>query len=160
MTLRTWKAIRNIYIVATVLMVTGYVGCATNTPPQTQVTHYTGTVLQAATELQKGVTAATDAKVMPVPMAQELSGYIKVVYDKSGPLLDALNVYNTAATLELKKKSAADIQRDIVSMNEAIGKILGVAMPEGVAVQISKLVGNVMMAIGAMQAEVAKGLGS
>jgi hypothetical protein len=135
--------------------------CASsNTPPQTQVAHYTSNVLDAATELQKGITAATDAKVLPVDVARTLTGYSEVIYAKSGPLLAALKAYNATATGDvLHVKSAADVQKLIGEINATVGQLLGTAIPQGALSQISQLVGNVMSAVGAVQAEVARGLG-
>lgn len=144
---------------ALVLSTAALPSCAGNNKPETVVAVYGTNVLGAATELQKVVTAATDAGSLPVPVAQEITGYVKKVYDKSGPLGTALRAYHAATSVEIRNLKASEIQGFIGDINAAIGSILKVSLPPGVVVEISTTVGKVLAAIGAVQAEVAKGLG-
>lgn len=148
-------------LMAAVLVISAcWTACAPKgTPPETQAVMYTGNVLDAATALQKGITTATDAKVLPVPLAQQLTSYSKVIYDKSGPLLETIKLYHVTSDLAKRKLQAADIQKLIGDINGAVTSLLGISIPEGALTELSKLVGGVMKAIGVVQTEVAKGLG-
>lgn len=153
---------RKVYIalfLALVLSTAALPSCAGNNKPETVVAVYGTNVLGAATELQKGVTAATDAGVIPVPKAQEITKHVKIVYDKAGPLGEALRTYNAATSVSLRNVKASEIQGWIADINGAIANILNVSLPDGAVAEISKLVGKVLAAISAVQAEVAKGLG-
>lgn len=134
------------------------VSCTGNAKPQVTVAHYTGTVVAAATELQKGVTAATRTGVLPVATAQKLTSYNEVIYEKSGQLVTALRAYDAATSLDVKQLKASEVQVVIAQLNTTIGQFLGTSLPPGVAAQINTLVGNVISAVGAVQAEIAKGL--
>lgn len=133
-------------------------GCASNAKPETTILQVGTTVLGAVTELQKGITAATDQHSLPVPLAQQLTGYVTVVHDKAGPLEDALKAYHAATSVNVRTATAAQIVKLIGDMNNAINNVLGTALPAGVVAELSKLVGKVLEAIGAVQLEVAKGL--
>lgn len=134
--------------------------CASNTKPETTVAAYGATVLGAATELQKGITASTDAKVLPVATAQKLTGYVEVVYAKSVLLGEALKGYHAATSVDLKTVHAAEVVKLIADINGTVSQILGTALPDGAVKTINALVGNVIAAVGLVQAEVSKGLGS
>jgi len=134
-------------------------GCAGNKQPETAVAHYGNTVLETATALQKGITAATDAKTLPVDIAQKLTSYSEQIYQKSGPLGDALRAYHTATTLDLRKLKAAEVQALINDVNSPLSKILQEAIPQPALQQITTLVANVMASVAAVQAEVAKAMG-
>ena len=135
-------------------------GCAGNVKPETQVARIGTSVLGAATELQKGITASTDAGVLPVATAQTLTSYVEVISAKGASLGEALRAYHAATALDLKQVKASEIQDLIADMNATIGRSLGTALPDGALSQITALVGNVITAVGSVQAEVAKGLGS
>jgi hypothetical protein len=140
-------------------LVSSMSACATNSPPETTVVHYSGTVLSAATELQKGITAATDTKILPVPTAQTMTRYIEIIYERSGPLLEGLKAYHVATTIDVRRIKAAEVQQLIAEINGAIASVLQIAIPDGAVQQVTTLVGNVISAVGAVQAEVAKSLG-
>jgi hypothetical protein len=151
---------KRVSLLVAMLVALFVVGCgAGQAPPETQVAHYETTVLGAATALQKGITAATDAKSLPVPIAQQLTGYVEQVYATSGKLNTALVAYHAAATLDLRKIQAAQVQQLVAELNTILSQILGVAIPPGAGTQIVTLAGQVIGAIGAVQAEIAKGLG-
>ena len=134
--------------------------CAANVKPETTVATYGTTVLAAATELQKGITSATDTKVIPVATAQKLTAYVEEVYAKSGTLGEGLKAYHAATSVDLRKAKASEIVKLIADINTATGQILGTSLPSGAVQTINTLVANVIAAVGAVQAEVAKGLGS
>lgn len=148
-----------VLLLAIVISTAAFPSCAGNNKPDTTVAVYGTNVLGAATELQKGVTAATDAGILPVAKAQTITAHVKIVYDKSGPLGDALRAYHAATALDVRNLKASEIQGWIADINGAIANILNVSLPEGAVAQISSLVGKVLAAISAVQAEVAKGLG-
>jgi uncharacterized membrane protein len=133
--------------------------CATNAKPDVTTAHYTTDILSAVTELQKGVTQMTDQKLLPVPVAQQITGYVKDVYAKSGDLDEALKAYHSATSATEKQSKAALIQTLLSQLDGPIASILGVAVPEGSVQRLTKLVGTVMNVVGAVQQEVAKGLG-
>lgn len=135
-------------------------GCAGNRKPDVVIAQTGTTILAAVTELQKGITQMTDAKLLPVPTAQKLTGYLETVYSKSGSLSDALKAYHAATTPLDKQSKAALIQALLTQLNGPLAEMLGVSVPPGVVASLSKLVGNVMAVVGAVQAEVARGLGA
>ena len=134
--------------------------CAPNkAPADAAVAHYGTTVLGAITELQKGVTAATDAGSLPVPAARSITTQVEKALGVAKTLGTDLQAYHAATTLDLKNTTAAAVQADVAAVTEAVSAILKVNIPSGVAGQITTLIGNVIQAVSATQAEVAKGLG-
>jgi PBP1b-binding outer membrane lipoprotein LpoB len=126
--------------------------CASNpNPADVQVLQTGSTVLQAATALQKGITASTDAKVLPVPLAQKLTGYVAIVSQKSGLLENAVQAYHAATTVDLRKAKAAEIQQLLTDINSPIAQLLNEALPDGAVRQLTLLVGNVMSAVASVQ---------
>lgn len=145
---------RLLIAMACVILVSACSSCAGNNPPDVVALQVGGTVLDTATALQKQITAWTDAKTLSVPMAQKLTGYVQQVYDKSGPLGDAVKAYHDITDLNLKKLKAAEIEQLIADINSPLGKLLAEAVPEGVLRQFTLLVTNVMDAITKAQASV------
>lgn len=151
-----FSRVKRIVVLATLLAV---VSCAGHKAPVI-VVQTTGTVVDAATALQKAVTAATDAGVLPVPLAQKLTGYNEVIYAKSGTLLEAVRAYSTLQAPDLKKLKAAEVQQLVADVNAQLARFLKESLPQGVLSQLTALVGNVMSAVSAVQLQVAKGLGT
>lgn len=150
------RRIKHIVVLASLL---AFISCMGNKAPVV-VVQTTGTVVEAATALQKAVTAATDAHALPIPLAQKLTGYNEVIYAKSGTLLEAVRAYSLLQAPDLKKLKASEIQQLIADVNAQLGKFLGESLPQGVLSQLTALVGNVMSAVSAVQLQVAKGLGA
>jgi hypothetical protein len=133
--------------------------CANKTSaPEVNVLHTTTNVVEAATALQRGITNATDAGVLPVATAQTLTGYMEKLHADATVVVEKVQVYHTATSVSLKASNAAEIQTLVGKMNTLIGQVLGTALPESAATELMKLIGTVMTSIGAVQAEVAKGL--
>jgi len=146
--------------VAALLAALAVVDCAGNRQPEANIARGTASIVEAATALQKGITAATDQRAIDVALGQRLTGYSQIVYDRSGTLRDALVAYHAATTLQLKQGEAAKIQAALVDVGGAVSKMLGERIPDGALAQLSLLVGNVMNAAAQIQAEVAKTLGT
>lgn len=149
-------------VLAMLMLAVYTIGCASTGQPQatvapdTRIAHYSGTVLNAATMLQRGITSATDTGGLPIPMAQQITGYVQQIYNKSVPLETALKAYHAATTTGPRSLAGADIQKIVADINGLIGQILGSKMPEGgTATQIIALVGNVIAAVGSVQSEIA-----
>lgn len=134
-------------------------GACAKQPPEVTAAHIGSSVLETAEALQRGITRETDAKVLPVALAQKLTGYTQIIYDKSGPLGEALRRYHAATTIDLKNASAAEIQAGIAEITQALNLFLKEPLPAGIASELSSLAANVMAAIASVQAEVAKSLG-
>lgn len=133
--------------------------CASNpNPADVQVLQTGSSVLKAATALQRGITASTDAKALPVPLAQKLTGYVDLVYQKSGLLEHAVQAYHAATTTDLRKAKAAEIQQLLTDINAPIAQLLNEALPEGAVRQLTLLVGNVMSAIASVQSAIGTSL--
>src|SRR5262245_43848848 len=88
-------------IVGTAIIVSSCSSCASHNPPDVTALQVSGTVLDTATALQKWITAQTDAKTIPVDVAQKLTGYVDQVYQKSGPLGDAVKAYHELSDVQL-----------------------------------------------------------
>lgn len=140
------------------LLVLACAGCAGNQAPDIRVAQTGTTVLAATTELQKGITQLTDAHVLPVPVAQQMTGYVQVVYDKSGALSEALKVYHAATSVAARQSAAGRVQQLLTEISGPLASILGVAVPQGAAAQLTKLVGQVLAVVSSVQQEVARGL--
>lgn len=136
----------------------GASSCAHNPAPDVTVLQYGSTVLASATALQKGITALTDSKVLPVPLAQKLTSYVDLVYAASGPLGEAVQQYHSLTDLNLKKLMAAKIAQLITNINGPIGKLLAEVVPAGAVNQIAQLAGNVMAAVAQVQLLIAQNL--
>lgn len=148
--------VRRVVIAMIMLCVTG---CAGNVKPDVAAARGGNVALTTATALQHGITNLTDAKVLPVEQAQRLTGYSEIIYQKSGPLGDALRAYHAATTLDVRKLKAAEIQTLINDINAPLGKMLNEALPPGALTELTKLIGNVMGTVANVQTEVAKILG-
>ncbi len=128
--------------------------------PDVAVAAYGTDILAAATQLQKGVTQMTDAKLLPVPTAQKITDQIDAINQKAGPVSDALKAYHSATTPLDKQSKAALVQNLITQLNGPLANILGISVPEGTTQRLTKLVADTMQVVAAIQAEIAKGLGS
>ncbi len=114
-------------------------------------------ILKAATALQLQVNQLTAAGTMPVSAGQAITDANKVVSAKAAQLSDALKAYHAATALERGSK-AAEVQALITQLSGPLADMLGVKLPAGAAQSVSRLIGVIMQAVGAVQAEVAKGL--
>lgn len=135
-------------------------GCANNVKPETTVLQYGSKVVQTATALQVAVTAATDAKSITVAQGQTLTGYNEKLYAKAALLKNATDAYHAATELATRRIKAGEISNLVADMNGLVGSMLAVELPQGFVAELNKSVGNVMLALGAVQAEVARGLGA
>lgn len=136
-------------------------GCASaqgQRPPDVAAAQVGTNVLQAATLLQNEVNRLTAATVLPVALGQRITDANKVVSAKAGQLSTALKAYHVATSLADRSTKAAEVQALITQLSEPLSAMLGVKLPEGAASSVSRLIGAVMSAVGAVQAEVAKGL--
>jgi len=150
-----------VLIVALVSM--GCTGGDPNKPkvaPDVAVAAYGTDILKAATDFQRSVTQMTQAGLIPIPTAQKITDQIAVIDQKAGPVSAALKAYHAATTPLDKQNKAQLIQTLIAQLNGPLTNLLGIAVPEGTVQRITKLVGTVLATVSAIQAEVAKGLGS
>jgi hypothetical protein len=136
-------------------------GCATaqgQRPPDVAAAQVGTNVLQAATVLQNEVNRLTAATVLPVALGQKITDANRVVSAKAGQLSTSLKAYHAATSLADRSAKAAEVQALITQLSEPLSAMLGVKLPDGAASSVSRLIGSVMQAVGAVQAEVAKGL--
>lgn len=127
-------------------------------PPDVAAAQVGTNVLQAATVLQNEVNRLTAASVLPVALGQRITDANKVVSAKAGQLSTALQAYHAATSLADRSTKASEVQALITQLSEPLSAMLGVKLPDGAASSVSRLIGAVMQAVGAIQAEVAKGL--
>jgi hypothetical protein len=127
-------------------------------PPDVATAQVGTAILKAATELQLQVNNLTAAGTLPVPAGQKITDANKLVSERAGQLSSALKAYHAATTLTERSNLAAKVQALITQLSEPLSQMLGVELPAGAAQSISRLIGVVMQAVGAVQAEVAKGL--
>lgn len=127
-------------------------------PPDVAAAQVGTNVLQAATLLQNEVNRLTAATVLPVALGQRITDANKVVSQKAGQLSSALKAYHAATSLADRSAKASEVQALITQLSEPLSAMLGVTLPAGAAASVSRLIGAVMSAVGAVQAEVAKGL--
>jgi hypothetical protein len=148
-------------LIAAVLIASS-AGCASSDsgqrPPDVAAAQVGTDVLQAATVLQNEVNRLTAASVLPVALGQKITDANKVVSAKAGQLSTALKAYHAATALADRSAKAAEVQALITQLSEPLSAMLGVKLPDGAASSVSRLIGAVMSAVGAVQAEVAKGL--
>lgn len=151
---------RNVVVLALLVMaLLALPNCATNSAPETNIISGGATVLEAATMLQRGITAQTDAGTLNVELAQRMTDTVDQIYQKSTPLGEALKAYHAATNLDVKKLQAANIQKMVADVNSLVATLLGNPIPEGSLKQVSLLIGNLIASVGAVQAEIARGLG-
>lgn len=144
-----------------VLALVAFSGCATaqgQRPPDVAVAQVGTDVLKAATLLQNEVNRLTAAGTMPVALGQTITDANKKVSDKAPQLSTALKAYHAATALADRSSKAAEVQALITQLSEPLSQMLGVKLPAGAAASVSGLIGGVMSAVGAIQAEIAKGL--
>jgi hypothetical protein len=135
--------------------------CATGSgqrPPDVAAAQVGTNVLQAATLLQNEVNRLTAAGTLPVSAGQSITDANKVVSAKAGQLSTSLKAYHAATSLADRSAKAAEVQALITQLSEPLSSMLGLKLPEGAAQSVSRLIGGVMQAVGAIQAEIAKGL--
>lgn len=147
-------------LLSCVVLTLVFAGCSGNPKPETTIAQNATTIVKAATALQTYTTEATRSGILPIVAAQKITGYNEVIYARSGDLEKALQAYHDATTASAKSKGAALVQELIAQLNGPLAQILGIAVPESVAANLQKLAANVMALIGAVQAELAKSLGS
>lgn len=136
-------------------------GCATasTAKPDVTVASYGTTILSATADLQKMITDLTRSRLLPVVTGQKLTGYVEQVYQKSGELATALRAYHAATTPVEQQSKAALVQTLLTQLSGPLAQMLSVDLPEGTVQRLTKLIGTVMSVVGAIQSEVAKGLG-
>lgn len=139
-------------------------GCATtssNVKPDVAAAHYGATILEATAALQNGITDMTRAKLIPVATAQKLTGFVEQIYTRSGELETVLKAYHAATTPSEQQSKAALVQNLLTQLSGPLASMLDVGgSVQGSAVQrLTKLIGTVMSVVGAIQSDVAKGLG-
>jgi hypothetical protein len=135
--------------------------CATaqgQRPPDVAAAQVGTNVLQAATLLQNEVNRLTAAGALPVSAGQSITDANKVFSAKAGQLSTSLKAYHAATSLADRSAKAAEVQALITQLSEPLSAMLGLKLPEGAAQSVSRLIGGVMQAVGAIQAEIAKGL--
>lgn len=139
----------------------GTMACATaaGTRPADVAAAQVGTnVLEAATTLQNEVNRLTAERVLPIPIGQGITDANKIVSVKAGMLSTTLKAYHAATSLGDRSSRAAEAQALITELGAPLASMLGVKLPDGAAQSVSRLIGAVMQAIGAVQIEIAKGL--
>jgi len=135
-------------------------GCASagTRPPDVAAAQIGTDVLKATTLLQAEVNRLTAAGALPVPLGTQITDGNKVVSAKAGQLSTALKAYHAATSLADRSAKASEVQALITQLSGPLSSMLGVKLPDGAAQSLSRLIGGVMQAVGAIQAEVAKGL--
>lgn len=136
-------------------------GCATTAgtrPPDVATAQVGTSILKAATALQIEVNRLTAAGTLPIAIGQQITDADKIVSLRSGQLSDALKAYHAATSLADRSAKAAEVQALITQLSEPIATMLGLKLPGGAAPSVSRLIGTIMQAVGAVQAEIAKGL--
>lgn len=152
---------RSIVLAIALLIPLSLSACATagGVKPDVAVASYGTDILKAATELQRSVTQMTQAGILPVATARKITDQIALIDQKAGPVSEALKAYHVSTNPLDKQNRAQLIQTLIGQLNGPLANILGIEVPAGTIERITKLVGNTMSVIAAIQAEVAKGLG-
>jgi hypothetical protein len=136
-------------------------GCASgggSRPPDVAAAQVGTDVLKAATVLQLEVNRLTAASVLPVELGQRFTDANKVVSSTAGQLSTVLKAYHAATSLTERSNLASKAQALITQLSEPLSRMLGVTLPAGAATSVSRLIGAVMSAVGAVQAELARGL--
>lgn len=119
----------------------------------------TGTaIVAAATQLQQTVNQLTASGALPVAAGQKITDANKVVSAKAAQLSVSLKAYHAATAIADRSLKAAEVQALITGLSEPLSAMLGVQLPAGAAQTVSRAIGNVMQVVGAIQAEIAKGL--
>lgn len=127
--------------------------------PDVVAAQTTGTVLEAATLLQNEVNRLTAARTLPLPVAEQMTGYVRVVHEKAGQLIPLLEAYHAATTPLEKQSKAAMVQAMLTQLSGPLGQLLGVNVPQGLVGSISKLIAQVLSAVATVQTQLAAGLG-
>lgn len=135
-------------------------GCASHNAPETTVLQVGTLLLQNATALQKGITAKMDAKQLTPELATQLSAPIAKLVDLAPALENAVKVYHAATTGAAKAVAAKDVQALLAEANTLMSSFFNVAIPSGVAAELSQLAATVLSTISSLQMEFAKGLGT
>lgn len=135
-------------------------GCASSgqRPPDVAVAQTGTAILSAATALQNEVNRLTAAGTLPVAAGQTITDANKVVSAKAAQLSVSLKAYHAATTLADRSAKASEVQALIAELSGPLAQMLGVQLPAGAAQAVSRAIANVMQVVGAVQAEIAKGL--
>jgi len=137
-------------------------GCASSgagqRPPDVALAQTTTDIIGADTKLQLEVNRLTAARALPVAIGQKFTDANKIILAKGMQLSTALDAYHAATSLGDRSVKAGEVQALITELSGPISELLGLKLPAGAAQSISKLIGNVMAVVGAIQGEVAKGL--
>lgn len=143
-----------------VLAVLVIAACASSgqRPPDVAIAQTGSAIVAAATDLQNEVNRLTAAGTLPVAAGQTITDANKVVAAKAAQLSTSLKAYHVATTLAARSAKASEIQALITELSGPLARMLGVSLPEGAAQSISRAIGVVMQVVGAIQAEIAKGL--
>jgi len=147
------------YGLAAIVIMLTVPACAGNKKPDVQVAGTTADVVAALTEFQHLVTQSTDSGALPVEKGKQLTTIVEAAVAKGKDVSSALKAYHAATAVDEQSK-AATVQTLITELNGPVGQLLGVQFPGSIAADASKLIGNVMLAISAVQNELAKGLGA
>ena len=135
----------------------GNPGPVTRPTTQTNAAHYASAVLDAVTEVQKGVTSAAQTAPAFVPAAKQITGLIDQINVKARGLLDALKIYDAAVNLDAKRLAEGDVQMQISAIQVLLSQVFGIKLDASVANQIVALILNVAKTITTLSAELAKG---
>jgi hypothetical protein len=140
------------------LMVVSCASSAGQRPPDVAIAQTGSGIVGAATELQNTVNQLTASGTLPVAAGQKITDANKALSAKATQLSTALKAYHAATTLADRTAKAAEVQALITDLSAPLAQMLGVPLPAGAAQAVSRAIGNVMQVVGAIQAELAKGL--
>lgn len=152
-----------VMLFAVFVLIASTPGCASDPskpsrPVDVAVAQTTTDIVGAATKLQLEVNRLTAARTLPVDIGQKYTDADKVLLSKATQLSTALDAYHAATSLADRSAKAAEVQALITDLSGPISQMLGLKLPDGAAQSVSKLIGNVMAVVGAIQGEIAKGL--
>lgn len=127
-----------------------------NASPQAKVAHYGTTVLESVTALQRAVTAAAKAEPSFVPASNQITDVIEKIHKSAGQLGDALQAYDAATTLDVRRVTEAQVQAAIAAINALLVEAFNVKIESGVASRIASLIATVAKTVSGLSAELAK----
>jgi hypothetical protein len=142
------------------LLLISSVGCAGNpspsVSPQASIAHHGAATLNAVAELQRGVTAAAQARPAFVPAARQITAVVEQIHTRAGQLGEALRAYDAATTLDLRNLSEAQVQQTVANINGLLVDAFNVKITDATGVQVSALIANVARVVATLSAEIAK----
>lgn len=149
---------RLVPLVIALLLVGACATSGTARPPDVAVAQVGTDVLRAATLLQTEVNHLTATGLLPPATGQRITDANKIVSVKAGQLATALRAYHAATSPAARLTTVAEVQALIADLSGPLAQMFGAPMPTGLPASVSRLIGGVMAAVAAVQAEVAKGL--